>query len=233
MTKAFKFFNVLQIILFAVLALGALISTIYCVATVFSVEFLESIILGIMQYASFIPLAYGTLAIGYLVDMVPAIGQFASYIMLGLNILIFVWLLCLVIRLCNPRKHYQKLRVFTLIVNILFALIMAFNAYLIFDSFGFAGTETILAFVFSAMFLVMCICHLIMNIVGRKQVGEDGFKDMNPNTFFGTNNGAPRMGNYGMSAGGNVPPAPPAAPRQAPPPPPPARRAPPPPPPRI
>ncbi|MBR3790781.1 MAG: hypothetical protein IKK20_03145, partial [Clostridia bacterium] len=77
-------------------------------------------------------------------------------------------------------------------------------------------------------FLVMCIYHLIMNIVGRKQVGEDSFKDMDPNTFFGTNNGVSKMGNFGMSAGVNVPPAPP---RQAPPPPP-VRRAPPPPPPR-
>ena len=122
------------------------------------------------------------------------------------------------------------MRVFTLIVNILFALIGAFNAYVIFAGFGFAGIQTILAFVISALFLVMCIYHLIMNIVGRKQVGEDGFNDMNPNTFFGTNNGASKMGNYGASAGANF--APLASPRQTPSPPP-ARRAPPPPPPRM
>ena len=227
MTKAFKFFNVLQIIIFALLALGALVSAITWLYSALGLEFLESIVLGITQYVPFIPLAYGTMTIAFLAEVLPIV-DFLGYIMLGLNILIFVWFLCLVIRLCNPHKHYQKMRVFTLIVNILLALIMAFNAYMIFAGFGFAGIENILAFVFSALFLVMCIYHLIMNIVGRKQVGEDSFKDMDPNTFFGTNNGVSKMGNFGMSAGANVPPAPP---RQAPPPPP-VRRAPPPPPPR-
>ena len=228
MTKAFKFFNVLQIILFALLALGALVSAITWVYSAFGLEFLESIVLGISQYAGFVTLAYGTMTMAFLAELLP-IADFLGYIMLALTILIFVWLLCLVIRLCNPRKHYQKMRVFTLIINILLALIMAFNAYMIFAGFGFNGIQAILAFVFSALFLVMCIYHLIMNIVGKKQVGEDGFNDMNPNTFFGTNNGASKMGNYGASAGANF--APPAPPRQAPPPPP-ARRAPPPPPPR-
>ena len=229
MTKAFKFFNVLQIILFALLALGALVSAITWVYSAFGLEFLESIVLGINKFAGFVTLAYGTMTMAFLAELLP-IGDFLDYVMLALTILIFVWLLCLVIRLCNPRKHYQKMRVFTLIVNILLAMIGAFNAYMIFAGFGFNGIQAILAFVFSALFLVMCIYHLIMNIVGKKQVGEDGFKDMNPNTFFGTNNGASKMGNYGASAGANF--APPAPPRQAPPPPP-ARRAPPPPPPRM
>ena len=229
MTKAFKFFNVLQIILFALLALGALVSAIRWVYSAFGLEFLESIVLGINKFAGFIPLAYGKFTMDFLAELLP-IADFLDYIMLALTILIFVWLLCLVIRLCNPRKHYQKMRVFTLIVNILLALIGAFNAYMIFAGFGFNGFQVILAFVFSALFLVMCIYHLVMNIVGKKQVGEDGFKDMNPNTFFGTNNSASKMGNYGASAGANF--APPAPPRQALPPPP-ARRAPPPPPPRM
>ena len=229
MTTAFKFFNVLQIILFALLALGALVSAITWVYSAFGLEFLESIVLGINKFAGFVTLAYGTMTMAFVAELLP-IADFLGYIMLALTILIFVWLLCLVIRLCNPRKHYQKLRVFTWIVNILFALIMAFNAYILITNPIFAGIEIILAFVISALFLVMCIYHLIMNIVGKKQVGEDGFNDMNPNTFFGTNNGASKMGNYGASAGANF--APPAPPRQAPPPPP-ARRAPPPPPPRM
>ena len=226
MTKAFKFFNVLQIILFAVLALGALISAITWAYQAFQLEFLGSIVLGITQYVVFIPLAYGSFSMAFLAELL-SIGDVLNYIMLAFTIFIFVWLLCLVIRLCNPRKHYQKMRVVTLIVNIFFALIMGYNAYILITNSIFAGIEIILAIVFSAMFVVMCIYHLIMNIVGRKQVGEDSYKDMDPNTFFGTN-GASKMGNYGMSAGGNVSPAPLAAPRHAPPPPP-ARRAPPPP----
>ena len=229
MTKAFKFFNVLQIILFALLALGALISAITWAYQAFQLEFLGSIVLGITQYVLFIPLAYGSFSMAFLANLL-SIGDVLNYIMLAFTIFIFVWFLCLVIRLCNPRKHYQKMRVFTLIVNILLALIMGYNAYILITNSIFAGIEIILATVFSVMFVVMCVYHLVMNIVGRKQVGEDGFNDMDPNTFFGTNNGAPKMGNYGASAGANF--AQPAPPRQTPPAPP-ARRAPPPPPPRM
>lgn len=225
MSRSFKAFNIIQIIFLAILVAGSLAMVVYCVSSAFNLSFLDGYRAFIYENCAFLTVGIAglsSLEISFLLI------DFAYYIQLAIMVLIFVSLLVLLIRITNPERYYQKFRVVSFIFNLIIMLLMAYNIYLLITEVGFIEIQAIIACIVSLLFVLFFVYHLIMNIVGKKQVGEDGYKNVDPNTFFGSNNGAPKMGNYGASAGGYVPPAPS---RQAPPPPP-VRRAPPPPPPK-
>ena len=228
LSKSFKFFNVLQIIIFMILTLGALLSMLYNIVTTFEITALYGIVETISGVAPFVFVGFGQLSGLFLLQL---IGEIGVYVYLAISVLIFVGLLILTIRLFKPAKYYQKIRALSLITTIFLAIFMGFNAYMVFSGLGFSSIVGILAFVMSALFVVMFIYHLIMNIVGKKQL-NNSVPPVDPNTFFGGPQGGPPQ-NYGFAAPQHSqahhpappvhPAAPPAPPRRMPPPPPPRR----------
>ena len=228
MSKAFKFFNVLQIIILMILALGALLSMVESIVVTFNITALVEIMAKISLMCPFVFLAFGQLSGEFIIGM---IGEIGAYIHLAISVFMFIGLLILAIRMFDAEKYYSNIRALSLITTIILAIYMGFNAYLIFALVGFLDTMFILAFVISALFVVMFIYHLIMNIVGKKQL-NNSVPPVDPNTFFGGPQGGPPQ-NYGFSAPQHTqahhpappvhPAAPPAPPRRMPPPPPPRR----------
>lgn len=228
LSKSFKFFNVLQIFIFMILTLGALLAMVSSIANTFNIVALEGIVTQIGGLVPFVFLGFGQLTGLFLQDM---IGEIGDYVYLAISVLIFVGLLILTIRLFKPAKYYQKIRALSLITTIFLAIFMGFNAYMVFSTLAFSSLDAILAFVVSALFVVMFIYHLIMNIVGKKQL-NNSVPPVDPNTFFGGPQGGPPQ-NYGFAAPQHPqahhpappvhPAAPPAPPRRMPPPPPPRR----------
>lgn len=212
MTKPFKFFNAILILLYIVLMLGALLTTLIYVNFAFGLDFLDQVLAFIPEEIQLcIAYAYGYLAVGFLASMIPAIAEFIPYIMLGLNALIFVWTLILFIRICRPSKHYAKFRGFTFFVNLLIAAIMGLNAYVAFANGALSGnTFELITFIISAVFVFAFLYHFILNLRGRALAKRES--NLDPSSFFGGPQGP------------GVPPRRPAPPQRPTAPPPPPRR---------
>ena len=213
MTKPFKFFNVLLILIYFVLMLGALLSTLVFVNVAFD-GILDPVLAFVPENIQFcVVYAYGYYAIDFIADILPAMADFTQYIMLGLNALIFLWTFILFIRICRPSKHYRKFRGFTFFVNLLIAGIMGLNAYVLFTEGALSGgIYGMISFILSALFVFAFLYHFILNLRGRVLAKES---NLDPSSFFGGPQGP------------GVPPRPPAPPqRPAAPPPPPVRRTP-------
>ena len=212
MTKPFKFFNAILILLYIVLMLGALLTTLIYVNFAFGLDFLDQVLAFIPEEIQLcVAYAYGYLAVGFLASMIPAIAEFIPYIMLGLNALIFVWTLILFIRICRPSKHYAKFRGFTFFVNLLIAAIMGLNAYVAFANGALSGnTFELITFIISAVFVFAFLYHFILNLRGRALAKRES--NLDPRSFFGGPQGP------------GVPPRPPAPPQRPTAPPPPPRR---------
>ena len=213
MTKPFKFFNVLLILIYFVLMLGALLSTLVFVNVAFD-GILDPVLAFVPEDIQFcVVYAYGYYAIDFIADILPAMADFTQYIMLGLNALIFLWTFILFIRICRPSKHYRKFRGFTFFVNLLIAGIMGLNAYVLFTEGALSGgIYGMISFILSALFVFAFLYHFILNLRGRVLAKES---NLDPSSFFGGPQGP------------GVPPRPPAPPqRPTAPPPPPVRRTP-------
>ena len=213
MTKPFKFFNVLLILIYFVLMLGALLSTLVFVNVAFD-GILDPVLAFVPENIQFcVVYAYGYYAIDFIADILPAMADFTQYIMLGLNALIFLWTFILFIRICRPSKHYRKFRGFTFFVNLLIAGIMGLNAYVLFTEGALSGgIYEMISFILSALFVFAFLYHFILNLRGRVLAKES---NLDPSSFFGGPQGP------------GVPPRPPAPPqRPTAPPPPPVRRTP-------
>ena len=213
MTKPFKFFNVLLILIYFVLMLGALLSTLVFVNVAFD-GILDPVLAFVPENIQFcVVYAYGYYAIDFIADILPAMADFTQYIMLGLNALIFLWTFILFIRICRPSKHYRKFRGFTFFVNLLIAGIMGLNAYVLFTEGALSGgIYGMISFILSALFVFAFLYHFILNLRGRVLAKES---NLDPSSFFGGPQGP------------GVPPRPPAPPqRPTAPPPPPVRRTP-------
>ena len=214
MTKPFKFFNVLLILIYFVLMLGALLSTLVFVNAAFG-GILDPVLGFIPEDIQFcVVYAYGYWAVAFLSSILPVIADFTQYIWLGLSALIFVWTLILFIRICRPSKHYRKFRGFTFFVNLLIAGIMGLNAYVLFSEGALSGgILSLISFILSALFVFVFLYHFILNLRGRVLAKRES--NLDPNSFFGGPQGP------------GVPPRPPAPPqRPTAPPPPPVRRPP-------
>lgn len=219
MSKSFKFFNVLQIIIFMILTIGAFLSMAYALVSTFQITALMGLIESIGNVCPFIFLGFGQISGLFIISL---IGEIGAYVYLAISVLIFVGLLILTIRLFKAEKYYSKIRALSLITTIFLAIYMGFNAYMIFAEFGFGTATGILSFVVSALFVVMFIYHLIMNIVGKKQLNRSE-PPVDPNTFFGPPQ-MPQKLNATAPQRPAMPPhrpsGPPAPPRRMPPPPP-------------
>lgn len=214
MTKPFKFFNVLLILIYFVLMLGALLSTLVFVNVAFG-GILDPVLNLIPEdIQECIVFGYGYWAVSFLASILPVIADFTQYIWLGLSALVFVWTLILFIRICRPSKHYRKFRGFTFFVNLLIAGIMGLNAYVLFTEGAFSGEiYSLISFILSALFVFAFLYHFILNLRGRVLAKRQS--NLDPSSFFGGPQGP------------GVPPRPPAPPqRPTAPPPPPARRPP-------
>ena len=214
MTKPFKFFNVLLILIYFVLMLGALLSTLVFVNAAFG-GILDPVLGYIPEdIQECIVFGYGYYAVLFITGMIPAIAGYIHFIMLGLSALIFIWIFILFIRICRPSKHYRKFRGFTFFVNLLIAAIMGLNAYLSFSEGAFGGDIfELITFIISALFVFVFLYHFILNLRGRVLAKRES--NLDPNSFFGGPQGP------------GVPPRPPAPPqRPTAPPPPPVRRPP-------
>ena len=214
MTKPFKFFNAILILLYIVLMLGALLSTLVFVNFAFG-GILDTVLNIIPEDILFcIVYAYGYYAVDFISGILPAIADFSHYIMLGLNALVFLWTFILFIRICRPSKHYRKFRGFTFFVNLLIAGIMGLNAYVLFTKGAFSGEiYGLISFILSALFVFVFLYHFILNLRGRVLAKRQS--NLDPSSFFGGPQGP------------GVPPRPPAPPqRPTAPPPPPVRRPP-------
>ena len=165
MIKPFKFFNAILILLYIVLMLGALLSTLVFVNVAFQgildpvLNFIPEDILFCIVYA------YGYYAVDFISGILPAIADFSHYIMLGLNALVFLWTFILFIRICRPSKHYRKFRGFTFFVNLLIAGIMGLNAYVLFTKGALSGDiYGMISFILSALFVFTFLYHFILNM---------------------------------------------------------------------
>lgn len=214
MTKPFKFFNVLLILIYFVLMLGALLTTLVFINLAFG-GILDTV-LGFIpdSIQECIVFAYGYWAVDFISGILPVIADYSHYIMLGLGALIFLWTFILFIRICRPSKHYKKFRGFTFFVNLLIAAVMGLNAYVLFAQGALSGDiYGLISFILSALFVFAFIYHFILNLRGRVLAKRES--NLDPRSFFGGPQGP------------GVPPRPPAPPqRPTAPPPPPVRRPP-------
>ena len=156
MSKSFKFFNLLQILIMICLTVCAFLFMVYVLANTFNFSILDRILDFVGNVCPFFLVLFAQFSSIVLVNL---IGKIGIYVYIAIFVLMFLGLFILTIRLFNAKKYYSKIRGLSF-----FTLIMTFIAL------GFVTIESNISLIMSMVVLAIFVFNLIMNIAGKKWI---------------------------------------------------------------